>query len=180
MRTSLTLAALTATTLALAGCNRPPLQAPQQVSCNCPATQPGGEDLQRLAPPPVRYRHAARYHRTWRNYDDSEGPGKGYERGWSYSQQNISSYSYQSHSRVYDSDDSAYSSGSVQARAYARAYAGSGSYASSSSGGYGGDAAHYETSDQWRDGYGRSRTHLGAKALRKRLDPWHGYNRDWD
>ncbi len=168
----------------VAGCNRPPLQAPQQVACNCPGG--GGEQLQRLAPPPVSYRrsaHRSRYHR--RSTED----GTSHDWSTSYSAVEASSYSYRSRSRAYDIGDEDNSSSDVPARAYARAYAGSSGYSGTSGysdsdndGAYTGDAAHYETDDRWQDGYGRyhNRAHLGARALRKRLDPWHGYNHDWD
>jgi hypothetical protein len=184
MRKSLTLAALTAT-LAIAGCNRPPLQAPQQVSCNCPA-QTGGEQLTRFAPPPMAHRHHAHYYgyRTYRNHNSGD---ESYAQESNDSDMDVSSYDYQSHSTVTESDDSDYSSG-VRVRAYASSggstYADSdnGAYTNDNNGAYTGDAAHYEADDRWQDGYGRyhNRAHLGPKAIRKRLDPWHGYNRDWD
>ncbi len=187
MRRILSVAGALAIAVTVAGCNRSPLRAPQQVACNCPGVAEGnGEQMQRLAPPPVahhRSAHRSRYHR--RSYDE----GSSHEWSSSYSDVEASSYSYRSRSRVYDIGENDDYGGDAQAHAYARAYAGASSTAGTSAyadsdndGAYTGDAAHYETDDRWQDGYGRyhNRAHLGAKALRKRLDPWHGYNHDWD
>jgi hypothetical protein len=151
----------------LAGCNPPPT-ATQQTACNCHGTvtsaNPGAETQRFVPPGGSAQRH--RTHYAYRHHDRYA------ERSYARSTYDDESYSYRSTSHVYH-EDGGYSGGS----AHAYAYASSGGYSGSSADGFVDASDH---GDRWQDGYGRwhSRTALGAKATRTRLDPYHGYDVD--
>ncbi len=85
---------------------------------------------------------------------------------YSYSSQEMSSYSYHSPSHLYreDGDDTSGYPDSAES-----GYASGGTDATEADGG-------------WRDGYGRyhNRARLSRATVRSRLDPWHGYDKDCD
>jgi len=149
------------------------------VACNCAAPIRGARDVEiertvRLAPPRQR---SARHHAT-RRY------AYGHAHSWheSYAERSVDIYGYSSHSQSYGAHGSAYGE----------------RYGYSEGHGHGGaccerGGATEESSGVWADGYGRRHrtdqsavshysyeAHQRALETPERLDPWHGYNDDWD
>jgi len=178
MRGVLKFAGVAAITALLAGCN-PPTAATQQTACNCHGTvttQNPGDENQRFVPPGGE---THRHHRTRYAYTGYRAHGYRHhdryaERSYVRTTYDEESYSYHSSSHVYHEDG-----GYAGASAHAYAYASSGG--SSGGGAYNdGFVDASDHGDGWQDGYGRwhSRSALGAKATRTRLDPYHGYDID--
>lgn len=154
-------------------------QTPAPVACNCTAPIRGARDVEiertvRLAPP--RQHSASR--QSYRRY--SHGSSHAWHK--SYAERSVDIYGYSSQSQSYGAHGSVYGE----------------SYGYSEGHGHGGDCCGHgeyaeESSGVWADGYGRRHrtdqsavSHYSwmarqrAKETPERLDPWHGYNDDWD
>lgn len=178
MRTVLIAIGLLACAAALTGCDEwdrltaPPK--PQAVTCNCAPPMRGARDVEiertvRLAPP--------------RQHDASRHSDRGYSHGsshaWhrSYAERSVDIYGYASRSQSYGAH------GRGDGEAYGGECCGGDAHA----------AAAAQSSGVWADGYGRRHRYdrsavrhyrwmarQRAKESPERLDPWHGYNDDWD
>jgi hypothetical protein len=173
MRGFLKFAGVAAAAALIAGCN-PPHGATQQTACNCHGTvtsaNPSAE-TQRFVPMGGNvHRHHVRTAYGYRKHHHRHA-----ERSYVRSYYDEESYAYRSTSHVYH-EDGDMDSGSGHAYAYA---SNGGGYASGGATADGFVDAS-DRGDRWQDGYGRwhSRSALGAKATRTRLDPYHGYDID--
>ncbi len=184
MRTLPLLLALAATT-ALTGCDlwhKPPPPKPVTVTCNCNPPIRGSRDVEiertvRETPAPRRahyrghgYRHYASGHRYYR--------GHRYQWHQREAERAVEIYNYSSSSHSYGSGHSGYGYG----------YGGHGSACC------GDDRLRAgESTRVWADGYGRRhiydqsavrhysyQAHVARAQEADRLDPWHGYDDDWD
>lgn len=182
MRTVLIAIGLVACIAALTGCDvwdkLTSSPKPQVVTCNCAPPIRGSRDVtvertERFAPPPRRYaRHSYRRIAHSSSY------------AWhrSYSERSVDIYNYSSPSQ--GSGAHGYATGEGYEYGYGHGgccdHRGGQGYAEAASG-------------VWADGYGRRHrtdqsavrhytyeAHQRALETPQRLDPWHGYNDDWD
>jgi len=155
---------------------------PAPVTCNCAPPIRGARDVEiertvRLAPP---HQRTARHH-SYRRY------AYGHAHSWheSYAERSVDIYGYSSQSQ----SSSAHGYGTSEGYGYSESH------------GHVGDCCGQDehrgyaeaSSGVWADGYGRRHrydqsavSHYSyeaqerAKETPERLDPWHGYNDDWD
>ena len=195
MRTVLIAIGLLVCAAALTGCDvwdkltgSSPAPQPPAVACNCAPPIRGARDVEtertvRVAPP---RRHDTR-HQVYHRY------AYGHAHSWheSDAERSVDIYGYSSQSQ----SSSAHGYGHGEAYGYSEEYGYS--EAHRRGGACCGDDAHggyaEESSGVWADGYGRRHrydqsavshyaydAHERAKETPERLDPWHGYNDDWD
>lgn len=192
MRTVLIAIGLAACAAALTGCGlwdrltAPPK--PQTVVCRCAPALRGARDVategtaQRA--PVRRYARHHHYRHHYRHYAGSNA----YRWKKRYAERSVDVYNYTSHAR----HSGAYGYARGEGYGYRYGYGYHGHY------GHGWHIPrrdhHYgSTTRVWADGYGRRHiydesavrhyiyaAHQRARQLPERLDPWHGYNDDWD